>query len=334
MVISQRIPPNSSSKAGAMKEEGWDLAGIVSSLRGIREQSYLEWRNPHELVQLPSGKKLSRALEGLRASLYPHRLGLPEPDLFGNPASPSATDYFVGHTLDASLRNLRDQIRIELAAVSAGKTGDPGGQDLDRRATAIVARFAEQLPRIRSLLDADLHAAFAGDPAAGSIDEVLVCYPGVKAITYHRFAHALHGLGCPVIARIIAEISHSSTGVDIHPGAVIGESFFIDHGTGVVIGGTARIGNNVRLYQAVTLGAKHFPVDEKGHLVKGEPRHPIVEDDVVIYSGATILGRVTIGRGATIGGNVWLTRSIPAGATVTQARALSEKFAEGGGIGM
>jgi serine O-acetyltransferase len=315
-----------------MSEEGWDLADIVSSLRWIREQSHLEWLDPHQLVQLPSGKELSNALEGLRASLYPHRLGLPEPDLFGCPAPRSATDYFVGHTLDASLRSLRDQIRIELAARASPEKRDSGGEVLDRRATIIVARFAEELPRIRSLLDADLHAAFAGDPAAGSLDEVLVCYPGVKAITYHRFAHALQGLGCPVIARIIAEISHSSTGVDIHPGAVIGESFFIDHGTGVVIGGTARIGNNVRLYQAVTLGAKHFPVDEKGHLVKGEPRHPIVEDDVVIYSGATILGRVTIGRGATIGGNVWLTRSIPAGATVTQARALSETFAEGGGI--
>jgi serine O-acetyltransferase len=332
MVISQQIAPQPVRQTGAMSEEEWDLADIVSSLRGIREQSHLEWLDPHQPVQLPSGKELSNALEGLRASLYPHRLGLPEPDLFGCPAPRSATDYFVGHTLDASLRSLRDQIRIELAARASPQNPLSRGKDLDRHATKIVARFAEVLPRIRSLLDADLQAAFTGDPAAGSIDEVLVCYPGVKAITYHRFAHALHGLGCPVVARIIAEISHSSTGVDIHPGAVIGERFFIDHGSGVVIGGTARIGNNVRLYQAVTLGAKHFPLDEKGHLVKGEPRHPIVEDDVVIYSGATILGRVTIGRGATIGGNVWLTRSIPAGATVTQARALSETFAEGGGI--
>lgn len=332
MAISQRIAPNPLSKGGAMNEEEWNLDDIVSSLRGIREKSHLEWRDPQELVQLPSGMELSKALEGLRASLYPHRLGLPKPDLFDSHAPCSPTDYFVGHTLDASLRSLRDQIRIELVARASSTKDKSRGLDMDRQATIIVARFAKQLPRIRLLLDADLHAAFVGDPAAGSIDEVLVCYPGVKAITYHRFAHALHGFGCPVIARIIAELSHSSTGVDIHPGAVIGESFFIDHGSGVVIGGTARIGNNVRLYQAVTLGAKHFPVDENGHLVKGEPRHPIVEDDVVIYSGATILGRVTIGRGATIGGNVWLTRSIPAGTTVTQARAISDSFAEGGGI--
>jgi serine O-acetyltransferase len=195
-----------------------------------------------------------------------------------------------------------------------------------------VVAFAKQLPRIRSQLDSDLHAAFRGDPAASSIEEVLVCYPGMKAITDHRFAHALHRLGAPVVARIIAELSHSATGVDIHPGALIGDSFFIDHGSGVVIGGTSIIGRNVRLYQAVTLGAKHFPVDEHGHLVKGEPRHPIVEDDVVIYSGATILGRVTIGRGSTIGGNVWLTSSIPPGTTITQAKALSETFGEGGGI--
>jgi serine O-acetyltransferase len=321
-------PPESREGHG----EGWNLAAIVASLRGIREHSQLEWRQPHSLVQLPSRKALGQALEGLSASLYPHRLGLPEPDLFGFPTPLSATDYFVGHTLDASLRSLRDQIRIELAAREPPRRADRQMLDLETRATAIVAGFATQLPSIRTLLDTDLQAAFYGDPAAGSIDEVLVCYPGVKAITYHRFAHVLYGLGCPVVARIIAEISHSATGVDIHPGAEIGESFFIDHGSGVVIGGTAVIGNRVRLYQAVTLGARHFPVDDHGRVVKGEPRHPIVEDDVVIYAGATILGRVTIGRGSTIGGNVWLTRSIPAGTTITQARARNETFNDGAGI--
>ncbi|KEF42601.1 MAG: serine acetyltransferase [Cyanobium sp. CACIAM 14] len=323
-------PPPPESRQ--VQEEGWNLAAIVASLRGIREHSHLEWRHPHALVQLPSRKALGQALEGLCASLYPHRLGLPEPDLFGFPTPLSATDYFVGHTLDASLRSLRDQIRIELLAREPARTSDRQMLHQESRATRIVGGFASQLPFIRSLLDTDLQAAFTGDPAAGSIDEVLVCYPGVKAIMYHRFAHALHGLGCPVVARIIAEISHSATGVDIHPGAEIGESFFIDHGSGVVIGGTAVIGSRVRLYQAVTLGAKHFPVDADGQLVKGEPRHPIVEDDVVIYAGATILGRVTIGRGSTIGGNVWLTRSIPAGTTITQARARNETFNDGAGI--
>jgi len=318
--------------AKGLSDPGWNLRGVVESLRGIRERSPLGWQHPNRLVPLPSRRALTQVLEGLSASLYPHRLGLPEPDRLGMATSVSATDYFVGHTLDTTLRALREQIRIEIEASIISSNGAGQDPELDRQAMAIVSAFADLLPLIRSQLDSDLQAAYRGDPAAGSLDEVLVCYPGVKAITDHRFAHALHGLGAPVVARIIAELSHSATGVDIHPGAVIGESFFIDHGTGVVIGGTAVIDNNVRLYQAVTLGAKFFPVDVNGHLVKGEPRHPIVEDDVVIYSGATILGRVTIGKGSTIGGNVWLTRSIPPGTTITQAKALTETFGEGGGI--
>jgi serine O-acetyltransferase len=188
------------------------------------------------------------------------------------------------------------------------------------------------MPRVRTLLDSDIKAAFEGDPAARSVDEVLVCYPGILAITHHRLAHELYRLGVPLVARIVAEIAHSATGVDIHPGARIGGSFFIDHGTGVVIGETAVIGEHVRLYQAVTLGAKRFQVGEDGTLVKGNARHPIVEDDVVIYAGATILGRITIGRGSTIGGNVWLTHSVPPGSNVTQAQARSESFIGGAGI--
>jgi len=182
------------------------------------------------------------------------------------------------------------------------------------------------------VLDTDIRAAYEGDPAASSLDEVLVCYPGITAIIHHRLAHELHRLGTPLIARIIAEIAHSATGIDIHPGADIGGSFFIDHGTGVVIGETAVIGQRVRLYQAVTLGAKRFPANENGSLVKGNARHPIVEDDVVIYAGATILGRVTIGRGSIIGGNVWLTRSVPPGSNISQAQVRSEVFDGGAGI--
>jgi serine O-acetyltransferase len=151
-------------------------------------------------------------------------------------------------------------------------------------------------------------------------------------MTHQRLAHELYLLGAPLLARIIAELAHSATGIDIHPGAQIDESFFIDHGTGVVIGETAKIGRRVRVYQAVTLGAKSFPVGDNGALVNGIERHPIVEDDVVIYAGATILGRVTIGRGSTIGGNVWLTRNIPPGSNITQALARSEAFHDGGGI--
>ncbi|CAM4065766.1 serine O-acetyltransferase EpsC [Roseateles saccharophilus] len=162
-------------------------------------------------------------------------------------------------------------------------------------------------------------AACRGDPAARSVDEVLLCYPSITAVIHHRLAYRLYTLGVPLLARIIAELAHARTGIDIHPGARIGAGFFIDHGTGVVIGETAVIGERVRLYQAVTLGAKRFPVEANGDLQKGLARHPILEDDVVVYAGATILGRGTIGRGSTIGGNVWLTQRVPADSHVTQA---------------
>ncbi len=313
-----------------MSQEGWNLDELVDSLRGCRERSPLNNRSTIKPAALPSPKVLSKVMESLTAALYPRRLGPTGAEQGAWALREARIDEFVGLTLHDSLLALRDQIRIEL--VARATTDDSPGLEEQQQATAITGRFAAQLPRIRTLLDSDLDAAYRGDPAAQSLDEVLVCYPGVQAIIHHRFAHALHGLGAPLVARIIAENSHSATGVDIHPGATIGESFFIDHGTGVVIGGTAVIGDRVRLYQAVTLGAKSFPLDDQGVLVKGEPRHPIVEDDVVIYAGATILGRVTIGQGAQIGGNVWLTRSIAAGTTITQAKVISETFGEGGGI--
>jgi serine O-acetyltransferase len=170
---------------------------------------------------------------------------------------------------------------------------------------------------VRQLLAMDVQAAYESDPAATSPDEAIFCYPGVYAITSHRVAHELYSLKVPLIPRIISEHAHSVTGIDIHPGARIGKSFFIDHGTGVVIGETCVIGDNVRLFQGVTLGAKRFELDENGKPVKGIPRHPIVEDNVVVYSGATILGRITIGRGAVIGGNVWVDKDVPAGGRVT-----------------
>ena len=185
------------------------------------------------------------------------------------------------------------------------------------RAFEITHQFAARLPHVRALLETDILAAYQGDPAARSIEEVRFCYPGITGITHHRLAHELYLLDLPLLARIVAELAHSATGIDIHPGAEIDASFFIDHGTGVVIGETARVGKRVRLYQAVTLGAKRFPVGDNGALVKGNARHPIIEDDVVIYAGATILGRVTIGRGSTIGGNVWITRDVPPNSSVT-----------------
>lgn len=174
-------------------------------------------------------------------------------------------------------------------------------------------------------------AAYEGDPAAGSRSEILLCYPGINAIINHRIAHELYRLSVPLLPRMLSEQAHAVTGIDIHPGAQIGEHFFIDHGTGVVIGETAVIGNRVRLYQGVTLGARRFPTDPDGKLIKGQARHPIIEDDVVIYAGATVLGRITIGAGSTIGGNVWVTQSVPAESHITQAKIRHEDMYEGGG---
>jgi len=264
-----------------------------------------------------------RIIEGLFAALFPTHFGLPD-------LTDEGVDYFVGHTLDATLRSLVKQVHRELQFASRDE--EKSGGDRGQKAIEITREFAERLPGVCALLESDILAAYQGDPAAKSVEEVRVCYPGVWAITHHRLAHELYLLGAPLLARIISELAHSATGIDIHPGAKIGASFFIDHGTGVVIGETAVIGQHVRLYQAVTLGAKSFPVGEGGALIKGIPRHPIVEDDVVIYAGATILGRVTIGRASTIGGNVWLTRSVPPGSNITQAQVRSEAFDDGAGI--
>jgi len=185
----------------------------------------------------------------------------------------------------------------------------------------ISAEFISSLPKIREILATDVEATFNGDPAAGSIDEVIYCYPGLRAISNYRIAHKLLELGVPMIPRMITEMAHSETGIDIHPGASIGKYFAIDHGTGVVIGATAIIGNNVKIYQGVTLGAKSFPLDEEGHPIKGIPRHPVLKDNVIIYSNATILGRITIGEGAVIGGNIWVTEDVAPNTRIIQSKA-------------
>ena len=183
-----------------------------------------------------------------------------------------------------------------------------------------VERFMEALPEIKSLLKEDAEAAYDGDPAAESIDEVVLCYPTMKALSNYRVAHCLYRLGVPLVPRVITEMAHSETGIDIHPGAQIGHRFTIDHGTGVVIGATCIIGNNVKLYQGVTLGAKSFPQDDNGNPIKGIPRHPILEDDIIVYSNATVLGRITIGRGTIIGGNIWVTEDTKPGERLLQAK--------------
>jgi serine O-acetyltransferase len=312
----QLAPATRRVDAASGEPVGWNLERIVSELRLART----EWRRSQGRQRdqggrdLPSRDGVCEIIKALRSALFPMRLGPSDLNEDGE-------DFFVGHTLDQALDALLRQARLEL-----GYAARHGGDDADveTKAITIVRDFASALPELRRMLDSDVIAAYKGDPAARSVDEVLLCYPGVLAIIHHRLAHHLYRAGLPLLARMIAEGAHSSTGIDIHPGATIGKSFFIDHGTGVVIGETAIIGERVRIYQAVTLGAKRFDTDESGQLLKGHPRHPIVEDDVVIYAGATILGRITIGKGSSIGGNVWLTRSVPPGSTITQANLQNE----------
>lgn len=301
--------------------ERFDASEIISALARLRKASQTSRYGNRPLPELPSRSAIVDIVEGLTAVLYPRHFG--PYDL-----TPETTDGFLARTLDRALRALREQIRRELKLPGA----ETDRNELARQVEDITEGFANALPRVRGLLDTDIRAAFAGDPAAKSLDEVVFCYPGVTAVLRHRLAHELYLLGAPMIARIISELAHSETGIDIHPGATIDEGFFIDHGTGVVIGETTIIGKRVRLYQAVTLGAKRFDVDENGALEKGKPRHPILEDDVVIYAGATVLGRITIGRGSSIGGNVWLTHGVPPGSNITQAKARVEVFDNGGGI--
>ena len=308
---------------GGRVQPGWDLQQIVGQLRNLRSGWRQSTKPDGVNYELPSQDALSDILEGVSAALFPRHFG---------PAglTEEAVDSFIARTLDEALHSLREQVRRELRLVPYLPGKDAA--QLDAKAHEITRAFAAKLPKVRGLLETDILAAYRGDPAARNIDEVLFCYPGIVAIARHRLAHELYLLGAPLLARIISEIAHSATGIDIHPGARIGDSFFIDHGTGVVIGETAVIGKHVRLYQGVTLGAKRFAVDENGALLKGGDRHPIIEDDVVIYAGATILGRITIGRGSSIGGNVWLTRSVPPGSNITQAQARNDIFVDGGGI--
>ena len=231
---------------------------------------------------------------------------------------------------ELSEQEIREHVKVLLSEITSDLTAQVAGalryaeavehggkpqsehQDMLAKARLIVSDFTASLPEIRRLLSLDVQAAYDGDPAATHPDEAVLCYPGILAITVHRIAHKLRAIGVPLIPRMLHEHAHSRTGIDIHPGAEIGESFFVDHGTGVVIGETTRIGNHCKIYQGVTLGAKSFPVDETGRLRRGVKRHPTLEDNVTVYAGATILGGDTkIGHGTTVNGGVFLTQSVP-----------------------
>lgn len=297
--------------------------GSVTDALCSAQSDLLAGRDAHHRLLLPSRDVLVSLVAQLRSVLFPGYFS--DWDL-----SAESLHFYVGATLDQVVHTLHDQLQRGLCLQCA----DPASPkcDCEDRAWRIARTFLERLPAVRDILATDVQAAYEGDPAATGLGEIIFSYPGLQAIIAYRLAHELHLLGAPLIPRIITEHAHSVTGIDIHPGATIGSHFFIDHGTGVVIGETTIIGKRVRIYQGVTLGAKSFPLDENGKPIKGIPRHPIVEDGVIIYAGATVLGRITIGADSSIGGNVWLTRSLPPGSSVTQSKATTAIFEEGAGI--
>ncbi|MDR1729548.1 MAG: serine acetyltransferase [Prevotellaceae bacterium] len=259
----------------------------------------------------PSSDALHQIIDITRSVLFP--------GYFGNPSVDADTiHYHIGVNLEKLSEILCEQV---LSGICFGECEKEGKlSEKQQKACEITSTFISSLPRMRKVLITDIETAYYGDPAAKSFAEIILCYPAIKAISNYRIAHELLTLGVPLIPRMISEMAHSETGIDIHPGATIGSYFTIDHGTGVVIGETTVIGDHVKLYQGVTLGAKSFELDESGNPVKNIPRHPIIEDNVIIYSNASILGRITIGEGAVIGGNIWVTTDVAKGEKVVQRR--------------
>ena len=286
------------------------LTEAVESLSCIESLQTLFDRDT-QVFRMPSERTLAEITDIMRDVMFPYHYG--ETPVYGD-----TLKYYIGVRVDRMARLLNEQVGI---ALQYDYNKCP---DAHKRAGEITAQFVGRLPELRRVLTTDVVAAYEGDPAAKNHGEIISCYPVIKALTNYRMAHELLLLGVPLIPRMLTEMAHSETGIDIHPGAQIGESFTIDHGTGVVIGETCIIGRHVKLYQGVTLGARSFPLDEQGNPIKGIPRHPILEDDVVVYSNATILGRITIGHGAQIGGNIWVTHDVPAGCRVVQSKAKQE----------
>lgn len=260
---------------------------------------------------MPSVDVLNEIVQLIRSILFP--------GYFGNASVNSKSMLFhIGVNVEKLQFLLTNQIKAGLCFYSVAD--QPVCSSIDIEAREKANQFISQLPVIRKKLHTDVIAAYNGDPAAKSFGEVIFCYPSIRAISNYRIANALLNLGVPLIPRIITEMAHSETGIDIHPGAKIGDFFTIDHGTGVVIGETAIIGNNVKMYQGVTLGAKSFPLDENGNPIKGIQRHPRIGNNVIIYSNSTILGTIKVGDGAVIGGNIWVDTDVPPGAKIVQKK--------------
>lgn len=299
---------------------------IASTIRELSDPlSYKSVCHQHRIGEpMPSIINITKVIDLVREILFP--------GYFGNTSlRPDTTRHYMGVYVDELYEILCNEILAGLCFECTDTNTNiiKKHRELSQK---YALEFIESLPEIRRKLVKDVESIFVNDPAAKNVGEVIFAYPAVRAITNYRIANKLLKLNVPIIPRFISEMAHSETGIDIHPKAEIGEKFTIDHGTGVVIGSTCILGNNVKIYQGVTLGAKSFPLDEEGNPIKGIPRHPIVEDDVVIYSGATILGRITIGQGSVIGGNVWITKSLPAYSKVSQSQPRETIFTNGGGI--
>ena len=274
--------------------------------------------SPEEERMVPTGTGAFPSIDSLREMISLVK-SIVFPDFFNRRRNSCVTRI---HYIGAGIDKLYSLLRFDNSL---------WGRDTEAKATQMAGCFIDSLPQIKRLLLTDVEAMFNNDPAVENFGEIILCYPVVQAMVHYRTAHSLLKLGIPVIPRIITELAHSDTGIDIHPGAQIGEHFSIDHGTGVVIGETCVIGNHVTLYQGVTLGAKNFSLDSNGRPVN-IPRHPIIEDNVTIYSNATVLGRITIGRGSIVGGNIWLTYSVPPGSRILQRKAVATSFTDGLGI--
>lgn len=284
------------------------------------------YHEPNHGSPMPSTVELKNIMELIKEIIFP--------GYFGKDVLKEETiSYYTGVNIDKLFQQLSQQIKRGLCfECQEQKMIFANGNSCEEQTEMLSLSFIEKLPEIRRLISTDIQAAYNGDPAAKSFAEIIFCYPVIKSLIHYRVAHELVKLAVPLLPRIISEMAHSETGIDIHPEAQIGEYFTIDHGTGVVIGATSIIGNHVQLYQGVTLGAKNFPLDKDGNPIKGIPRHPIVEDNVIIYSNATILGRITIGAGAIIGGNVWVTNDVPRGGRVLQSHSRTDNFELGLGI--
>ena len=272
---------------------------------------------------LPSVEQVKQIVTLVKSIIFPDYFNKRQPD-------EAIRSYYIGVHMEELMTLLTKQIAHGLQFCEDCKEIHTKAQ-VYAEAERLATQFVDTLPEIKRLLYTDVEAMFDADPAATNYGEVIFCYPVMNTMTHYRIAHRLHELKVPVIPRIITELAHSKTGIDIHPGAQIGEYFAIDHGTGVVIGETSIIGNHVTLYQGVTLGAKSFKYDEQGNMLN-IPRHPIIEDNVTVYSNASILGRITIGHHSVIGGNIWVTNDVPPYSRIQQSKAVDVSFEGGLGI--